>query len=182
MLMDGFFSKKLYAAKTERTFITKLNTLRCLECISCATFLSSSLMVRLPISFLPSSVRVLRDTCHRTVLRWCHSRVFFLLRQVRCSVLWPISSHILGVAHLCHAEKMDNVFLSHLIYSFFVIYGNTQSFFYAINSTSKSKSETWVKSFKIIKFHSLICFYLYCLFIVSCRYVFAFSAIVLASL
>lgn len=82
MLMDGFFSKKLYAAKTERTFITKLNTLRCLECISCATFLSSSLMVRLPISFLPSSVRVLRDTCHRTVLRWCHSRVFFLLRQV----------------------------------------------------------------------------------------------------
>ena len=45
MLMDGFFSKKLYAAKTERTFITKLNTLRCLECTSCATFLSSSLMV-----------------------------------------------------------------------------------------------------------------------------------------
>ena len=45
MLMDGFFSKKLYAAKTERRFITKLNTLRCLECTSCATFLSSSLMV-----------------------------------------------------------------------------------------------------------------------------------------
>lgn len=45
MLTDGFFSKKLYAAKTERTFITKLNTLRCLECTSCATFLSSSLMV-----------------------------------------------------------------------------------------------------------------------------------------
>ena len=45
MLMYGFFSKKLYAAKTERTFITKLNTLRCLECTSCATFLSSSLMV-----------------------------------------------------------------------------------------------------------------------------------------
>ena len=45
MLMDGFFSKKLYAAKTERTFITKLNTLRCLECTSCATFLSSSLMI-----------------------------------------------------------------------------------------------------------------------------------------
>lgn len=43
MLMDGFFSKKLYAAKTERTFITKLNTLRCLECTICATFLSSSL-------------------------------------------------------------------------------------------------------------------------------------------
>ena len=43
--MDGFFSKKLYAAKTERRFITKLNTLRCLECTSCATFLSSSLMV-----------------------------------------------------------------------------------------------------------------------------------------
>ena len=43
--MDGFFLKKLYAAKTERTFITKLNTLRCLECTSCATFLSSSLMV-----------------------------------------------------------------------------------------------------------------------------------------
>ena len=42
------FSKtdeRLYAAKTERTFITKLNTLRCLECTSCATFLSSSLMV-----------------------------------------------------------------------------------------------------------------------------------------
>ena len=35
-------------------------------------------------------------------------------------------------------------FLSHLIYSFSVIYGNTQSLFYAINSTSKSKSETWV--------------------------------------
>ena len=45
MLMDGFFSKKLYATKTERRFITKLNTLRCLECTSCATFLSSSLMV-----------------------------------------------------------------------------------------------------------------------------------------
>ena len=45
MLMDGFFSKKLYAAKTGRTFVTKLNTLRCLECTSCATFLSSSLMV-----------------------------------------------------------------------------------------------------------------------------------------
>ena len=27
MLMDGFFSKKLYAAKTERAFITKLNML-----------------------------------------------------------------------------------------------------------------------------------------------------------
>ena len=31
MLMDGFFSKRLYAAKTERTFITKLNTLKSLR-------------------------------------------------------------------------------------------------------------------------------------------------------
>ena len=36
------------------------------------------------------------------------------------------------------------VFLLHLSYSFFVIYGNTQSLFYAINSASNSKSEFWV--------------------------------------
>ena len=29
MLMDGFFSKKLYAAKTEGTFITKFNSPEC---------------------------------------------------------------------------------------------------------------------------------------------------------
>ena len=67
MLMDGFFSTKLYAAKSERTFITKLNTLRCLECTSCATFLSSSLMVSMT------------DLLHNRILSNNGISLFFIL-------------------------------------------------------------------------------------------------------
>ena len=53
------------------------------------------------------------------------------------------------------------VFLLHLSYSFFVIYGNTQSLFYAIYSASNSKSEFWVFILLCVRFaltfHKLGC-------------------------
>ena len=80
----------LYAAKTERTFITKLNTLRCLECTSCATFLSSSLMVSMT------------DLLRNRILSYNgHELVFHIaLLHIRCNlkpkyhpmVLLPLSA------------------------------------------------------------------------------------------
>ena len=77
MLMDGFFSKKLYAAKTERTFITKLNTLRCLECTSCATFLSSSLMVSMT------------DLLRNRILSYNGMSLFFILHFKPVTISMP---------------------------------------------------------------------------------------------
>ena len=89
--------------------------------------------------------------------------------QVCCNVLWPMKLLVTTINEInqfgtyeptvnqhtlpcvwqyctsCHVCAHNACcFLSHIIYSFSVIYGNTQSLFYAINSTSKSKSETWV--------------------------------------
>ena len=77
MLMDGFFSKKLYAAKTERTFITKLNMLRCLECTSCATFLSSSLMVSMT------------DLLRNRILSYNGMSLFFILHFKPVTIFIP---------------------------------------------------------------------------------------------
>lgn len=77
MLMDGFFSKKLYAAKTERRFITKLNTLRCLECTSCATFLSSSLMVSMT------------DLLRNRILSYNGMSLFFILHFKPVTISMP---------------------------------------------------------------------------------------------
>ena len=82
MLMDGFFSKKLYATKTERRFITKLNTLRCLECTSCATFLSSSLMVSMT------------DLLRNRILSYNGISLFFILHFKPVTISIPLLNNL----------------------------------------------------------------------------------------
>ena len=99
--------------------------------------------------------------------------------QVCCNVLWPMKLLVTTINEInqfgtyeptvnqhtlpcvwqyctsCHVCAHNACcFLSHIIYSFSVIYGNTQSLFYAVNSVSNSKSETWVsiRSLRILVF------------------------------
>ena len=55
-LIHGFFGKQQYVAIPERRLTIKLSKALCLECSTCAIFLSSSLTVSIMALFLRSSL------------------------------------------------------------------------------------------------------------------------------
>ena len=54
--MHGFFGKQQYAANAPKIFTIKLSKHLCLECSTCAIFLSSSLIVSMIALFLSSNL------------------------------------------------------------------------------------------------------------------------------